>query len=220
VTIDGNPAGTTNAAGLLTVDPVAPGKRVVLVSKKQYQEERREVTFVAGTDRALEVTLSPLPARLTVNVNLPDAEIRVGDTPARTGRVDDLEIAPGRYTVSVTKLGYRPYTGTVNLGPGQSARIDAAIEPLSLKDLVALAEDEFLREKYDDVVALCDMVLAEKPNRPRANLLLGASLFRLGRGSDSAAPLLKAIEGGERIAVPVRQHRPSLGPDEAEGPWS
>jgi hypothetical protein len=217
VAIDGNPVGKTDSGGLLTVASIKPGRHTVSIRKDRYREERREVTLVAGGDRAVDVTLAPVPGTITVNVNLPGAEIRIGEGVVRSDKVESLEVAPGRYDVSVTKLGYKPYHGTANLEPGQSVRIDAAIEPLTLKGLVELAEDEFVRERYANVITLCDMVLADKPNRPRANLLLGASLFRSGRSADSLSPLLKAIEGGERVAVPVRQRRDSVGPGETEG---
>jgi hypothetical protein len=217
VLLDGNVAGTTNSDGALVVGPVSAGKHVVTVRKDRYVEERHDVTFVSGNDRSLEVTLKLLPSKLTVNANIPDAEIRIGDGESQTGRVDSLELAPGRYEVTVAKLGYKTYSGTVDLEAGRSVRIDASLAPLALKGLVAEAEDEFVRERYDRVIALCDMVLADKPNRPRANLLLGASYLRAGRPAESVEPLLRALEGGERIAVPVRQHRPSLGAGETVG---
>jgi hypothetical protein len=217
VSIDGNDAGTTDSGGTLTFGPVSAGKHVVTIRKDRYREERRDVTFASGADRSLEVTLTLLPAKLTVNANVPQAEIRIGKGEVHSNRVEAMELAPGRYEVTVAKLGFKTYSGFVDLEAGRSVRVDAALAPLALKGLVAEAEDEFVRERYDRVIALCGMVLADKPNRPRANLLLGASYLRAGRPADSVEPLFRALEGGERIAVPVRQRRSSLGAGETEG---
>jgi hypothetical protein len=215
--LDGTRIGTTDAEGVLVFGPVQPGKHEIVVRKSRHREERRDLTIAAGSERSVEVMLTLLPGTLSVSSNVADAEVRVGSSKVYTGRVDGLELAPGRYEVTVSKLGYRAYAGTVNLEAGGSARIDAALEPLAPKALVALAEDEFVGEHYDRVVALCEMVLAEKPNRPRANLLLGASYLRTGRSADSVAPLLKAVEGGERVAAPVHQRRATLGTGQAPG---
>ncbi len=75
-----------------------------------------------------------------------EAEVRASGTLARTsedGRFSLGTLEPGRWTVTVRRIGYRPLSLEVDLLPGQSLGLDLRLEPLAVVlDTLAVAGDQ------------------------------------------------------------------------------
>lgn len=60
--------------------------------------------------------------------SLPEgAEVLVGDDLVGTTPVDDLYIAPGTYSISISKEGYRPHLRSIEVAPGENVSIHAGL---------------------------------------------------------------------------------------------
>ena len=75
-------------------------------------------------------------ARGTINVisDPPDATIMVNGEQQIAKTPSSLSLAPGNYHIGVLKQGFEPYQGEVSVTPGQSARINATLQPIPAGD--------------------------------------------------------------------------------------
>jgi serine/threonine protein kinase len=74
-----------------------------------------------------------------------------------------------------------------------------------IEKTLAQAENDFRKQRYDDVIAACNDILASKPDHPRAELLLGESYYNAG-SAKGAEYLAKAIDMGETVTLPIKHH--------------
>jgi len=57
------------------------------------------------------------------------------------GEFTITEAAPGNYTVTITYVGFAPYTGNVNVVGGQTAHVDAVLKVASAADEIVVTAD-------------------------------------------------------------------------------
>ncbi|WP_158523800.1 PEGA domain-containing protein [Thermococcus henrietii] len=81
---------------------------------------------VPGTGR-LNLTLKPLPARLTFNVSPENASVFVN---GRFVENDSVELPPGEYVINVTAAGYVPKSVNVVLAPNESKTLTVTLKHL------------------------------------------------------------------------------------------
>lgn len=204
VELDGRDVGPTDGRGYLSLPPVTNGQHTVIVRKPGYYEQRRVVELAGGPNGTLEVTLQPRPGRLSVTPNLPGATISVAGVGSYTGSVSDIELAPGSYRVSITKLGYAALGKEVTVAPGTSHNVTLTLVRLPAGDLLALAESEFQSGRYAQAIALGEMALPEKPSNPQLTMLLGLSHFRLNNFSTSLGYLQETLMLGQSLTLNVK----------------
>jgi hypothetical protein len=75
-------------------------------------------------------------ARLEVAASPPEAQILVNQSYAGTGNLDAVERPPGKVNVAVAASGYAPKTIEIELLPGESVKIDVALSPVPVADVV------------------------------------------------------------------------------------
>ncbi|HEX7957997.1 MAG TPA: carboxypeptidase-like regulatory domain-containing protein, partial [Pyrinomonadaceae bacterium] len=122
VSVDGKPRGLTNDSGEFLVEGVPRGARTVAISKPGYEGDSKRLTLACGASETANLSLKIRPVRLRVRTAPPEAEVFVGDPPARVGRSDAqgvLEYVANtpRLLVTARKPGYLDDNRRVNVNP-------------------------------------------------------------------------------------------------------
>jgi hypothetical protein len=106
---------------------VKPGKHKVQVSAPGFFPEEREIAAGEGIV-ALDIALREKPGLLTV-VAKGGADVSIDGRLVATTPLDrPIEVAPGRRYVVVQKRGHRPVAEDVDLGRGESKRLDVNLD--------------------------------------------------------------------------------------------
>jgi hypothetical protein len=134
------------------------------------------------------------------------ARIEIGGVGVYETGVVGLEVPPGTYPVSVTKPGFKSYARTIAVRPGESIDLRAALEPLPAAERLAEAEMAMASRDYDRAATIGRSVLAAEPQNPRAHVVVGQSLYQAGRYAASTPHLIKAVDLGEEVRLPVKHH--------------
>lgn len=205
VSLDGKSRGTTNQDGILNLPNLTSGTHIVVVSKTGYQKEERQISVSAKQSQTVQLTLTPLPVSLTVQTNVTGAAIQV-DNKSYMDVVSNLPLVPGLHQVRVSKPGYRSVTMSVELRPAKPERMGITLERVPVETLLAQAEQDFVSHHYPQVIPNCLDILAIQSEQPRANALLGQSYFYTEKFAESVSYLVKAIQLGEQITLPVKHH--------------
>jgi hypothetical protein len=204
VLVDGEVLGTTDHDGVLELPKLEPKRSSVVVRRDRYRESQRTINLVPGESMSLSVSLVPHPGWLDVSTSVAGTHIEVRGVGKYIDSTPKLELAPGTYQIALSNFGYRDVTLDVEIEPGGTFRVRAGLAPLTGTDLALSAEEDFNAGRYDRVIATCQRMLAETPDKAEANLMMGASYFRTGRYRESVDPLAKAVRAGELITIPVR----------------
>jgi serine/threonine-protein kinase len=135
---------------------LAFGRYTVRIMRPGYQPVERTVTLNAeSAESRLSVTLqrvarppaaaaprapaaaapAPVPpapvvtvASIDVETRPPGARVILDGRPAGTAPIQLVDIAPGPHTVRLDLDGYRPWTTTVTVKPGERTRVTASLE--------------------------------------------------------------------------------------------
>lgn len=209
VSVDSLYVGTTDSSGRLDVSGVSPGTHLIQVNAPRHQSYDGTFQGVSAANTTVEVDLQPLLGFLVVSSSVPGSRVKVGDLPSyETDR--DIELSPGTHSVEVSRLGYQSLKVDVDIGPGDRRELRATLNALSVKELTAECERQFNAGLYSAAVELAELALAQKATKQGAQLLLGASLARLGRFDESYEPLVGALRAGEQILIPVMFSEPKI----------
>lgn len=218
VEFDGKVLGVTDPRGYFNLPPATSGQHTLVVRKLGYYEFRRVVELSGGPNGIIEVILPPRPGRLRVSLNVPGASIRVGGVGSYDGSVDGVELQPGRYSLSISKLGYAAHEHEVTIAPGTSSNVTLTLIRLPVQGLVAQAESEYQAQRYATAVTLAEMALPERPSDPRLAMLLGISYYRLNNLAVSLEYLGRAVSLGESLTFTVKHfHKLKKGEGFCEG---
>ena len=118
--------GTTDSAGRVLIDGLRPGAyRVSLTPPPTHRFIGREV--VLGDEGSVErLTLLAAPAKLSIPIQ--NARVTIGSAGSYSGPVRNLELPPGTYPVSVSKVGYLDYTASITVGPGEEKSLTPSLK--------------------------------------------------------------------------------------------
>jgi hypothetical protein len=132
----------------MIVGNLQPGPHKVTVAEPGYQASTQNVTVLSGQVVPVSFTLVP-------ESNPPTGDIRVTSTPSGAvvylngdykgftppnDHLDINDLAPGTYTVSLTRLGYLDYSTSVTLPAGGFIPVNATLVPSPTPPTVATAE--------------------------------------------------------------------------------
>ena len=133
--IDGSYNGVTHAGELTTFTGIAPGPHSIQLKLSNYQGYEETVEIVAGMTSTISANLamSPNPS--------PYALVEISSVPSGAsvfldGAVQGItpltlsSVPAGKHTITILMAGYSDYATTVQLTPGQSALISAALAPV------------------------------------------------------------------------------------------
>jgi hypothetical protein len=131
VAVDGKPTLTGVKSGTL---PLTLGHHVLTFSATGRKPETREVEINAMNNLDLRLKLTPMPARLRVTANPPDANVMVDNQSYGSAQHSPFLINLGdnptpTVDVDVIKSGYAPFHTRVNLRADQEQPITANLKP-------------------------------------------------------------------------------------------
>jgi hypothetical protein len=165
-----------NAEVTGSVPAVAPGPHTVRVTAPGFRDYTAAVNVTAPM--VLDVVLQAAGTQLSVNANVPNAQVAVNGTPK--GPVPYSEFLPrGTYSVKVTADGYADYSANIALNQ-QPVNLAVTLQPAASTITFVLPQD------YRD---------PDPRNDPR----LQVRIFVDNR-------LVNANKGLENIAIPPGQH--------------
>jgi len=132
-TIDSTPTGASiaTADGLIKgktklSDRIKPGKHTVIVQKKGYLPQRREITVPAGLPYTLNVVLKKKLSfgKLNIKSNVPGATIWVGKRKVGISPIKGLlKVKPGMHTVRAKLKGYKSVSQNVSITEGWTTKV-------------------------------------------------------------------------------------------------
>jgi serine/threonine protein kinase len=140
--------------------------------------------------------------------------------PARTQRARSrlLVTAIVAIVLAAVAVGWRLWTSdkqsasigsddaaTTGADPASRGKSGARGEVDGVERMLAQAESDYRRHRYDAVIAACNDILAGNPDQPRADLLLGESYYNTG-SARAAEYLARAIDMGETATLPIKHH--------------
>lgn len=205
VLLNNKSIGLVDAQGSLYRDDLVAGKHFLTIRKDGYADENKEISLTSGQSELLTLPLGLLPGNLNINPSTPDADIEVAGQRFHD-RVSALQLAPGSYKATISKRGFKAVSRSIEIGPGQTQTVEITMESLSVEDKMALIEKDYQDKDFMSVINGCQDLLANQPNQPRVNLLLGMSYFNKGNYSQSSNYLANAIDFGETVTIPIKHH--------------
>jgi len=181
-----------------------PGNYSLLVKKLGFFDEVRNITIAPGKRRKVIVNLRPKLALLSVNTNVPDAQIEIDRIGKFNRPLRKYRIKPGMYNLNVQRRGFISQTIPVDLKiPGQEQNITVVLQPLRIDSILDQAYDKINHGDYTIAADLTNDVLLLNSAHARANFIFGLVGFYRGDPS-SVGYFLKAIRNGETVKLPVK----------------
>lgn len=205
VLLDGQSRGVTDKSGVLKLNSLKPGAYTLRVSKDKYNDDFRTIALQPKANPVVSITLIPQPGVLNVAANVAGARFSISNI-GDFDSVSDMQIAPGVYTVSVSRPGYRTATHPVTIKPAETINLPVSLVMLPVEELIAQAEESFRLNNFPQAIELTRSVLATRPEHPRAHALLGMSYYADGNRDESVTHLVKAISLGESVTFSIK-HR-------------
>lgn len=128
--VNGQYRGVAPSAGLTLT--LTPGTYTVEARLSGYQDASTTVTLNPGESRSITLTLLPRKATLNIFTNPVGASIYVDGNYVGTTRSTGLsvQVDPGTHTIIATMSGYQDTTVTVNVGSGETKRVDITLPPI------------------------------------------------------------------------------------------
>jgi hypothetical protein len=205
VLINGQPRGTTDSNGVLTLPPLKADQYKILLRRQNYEDQARSVQVTAGVESSESFTMAPLKGSLTI-VSVPSgAGVSVQGMDYAEG-VKNLALAPGNYNLRVSKPGYKSVERVATIEPGQPLSISVIMEVFRVEEMLKESMDSFTQRNFPRAIAISRDILSSKPDEPKANLVLGLSYFNSGNYDAAVGVLVKAISLGEQVQIPVQRH--------------
>jgi glutaredoxin-related protein len=128
--VNGQYRGVAPSAGLTLT--LTPGTYTVEARLSGYQDASTTVTLNPGESRSITLTLLPRKATLNIFTNPVGASIYVNGNYVGTTRSTGLsvQVDPGTHTIMARMSGYQDTTVLVNVGSGETKRVDITLPPI------------------------------------------------------------------------------------------
>ena len=138
VYVNGDYQGETSSSGPLYVTGLSPGTYTTVLKKSGYQDYTTTTKIVAGTTAKVSAALQPAstqPSTASAEIISQPSGANVYINNAYKGvtplSLENMPIdATKSYTVELRLEGYKPYTSSGSISPGQNVVINTALTPL------------------------------------------------------------------------------------------
>ena len=126
---------TVDGTGKLTLN-LMPGVHTIIARHDGFRDGQLSTQIKAGENPTISLSLEQLPGKLSIKPSIDGASIelkpRNGDQALRTfaGAVEQTELPPGDYEVTISRTGYHTLNRTVTLKAGSILELELHLEPL------------------------------------------------------------------------------------------
>ncbi len=153
VVINGEAVGRTPFEKPLRMNPV---ELEVTGTKAGFESVAQTVSPAAGESVTVTLSLSPIPARLSVTSNVDGATVWVDDEAVGETPLDALSLPTGSHRIKLVKEGFRVSEQTVDLPPGGTASVtvDLALVPPPAQGPAREAPKALAAEKENETPAI------------------------------------------------------------------
>jgi len=117
--------------GLITGQAVgvAPGDRKISIRRLGYADLSIKVKFDKGERQELDVELEPVSGVLTIQANVPAADVTIDGRPMGKAPLRELLLTPGTHEVRVAKQGYLTDVAKLSIRPGKDYTLNSLLKP-------------------------------------------------------------------------------------------
>ncbi len=143
------------------------------------------------------------PAQIILAANVDDARFELDGKILGAGNLTYSGIKPGKHKYVVSRIGFEPYSGTINLSSGQKRNLKVELMPLSAEQQAAIMTetDHFdlgisaLKTlKYEEAMGHMDRAIEIKPSYAEAYYNRGEVYTRLKDQAKAHDDYLRAAE--------------------------
>jgi|GEM_PF-1834483 len=130
VRIDGKMIETSRLAGL----ELAVGLHTIRVSRPGYDIKQEQFRLQAGDNPGLRYALAKLSAGVggaEIDSQPPGAAITFNGVASGNTPYQNPNLEPGRYSFSLSRNGYKTYTGSITVRPGQTMPLNITLEAVA-----------------------------------------------------------------------------------------
>jgi hypothetical protein len=198
--------GRTNEQGIYNYTLTTPAV-LIEARKPGYLSANESVTVTSdSTQKEIQLTLKPIPARLNLSVNVEGARVRIDNQGASSNLNEPISLVPGHHQLTVEALGYLPESFEVMPGPGETIKKSVSLQRMPVPQLIAQAEALFNARAYENVLDLSRYVFEVEAKHPAAHRLAGMAYLARQDFVKAESHLMQALEGNEATTLRVRRH--------------
>ncbi len=117
--------------GLITGQAVlvTPGDHKISIRRLGYADLSIKVKFDKGERQELDVELEPVSGVLTIQANVPAADVVVDGRPMGKAPIRELLLTPGTHEVRVAKQGYLTDVAKLSIRAGKDYTLNSLLKP-------------------------------------------------------------------------------------------
>lgn len=142
VYVDGEYYGTTPVTFNLT-----PGQYTIELIKKGYENYTSQIDLNPGEHKSITVVLTPSFGYLSINSSPLGAKIYLNGSYIGKTPLTNYRLHTGRYTVKIVKEGYKEFTTTVTIKPGERTNLTTRLVTLSITRYTSLQDTQITNSK-------------------------------------------------------------------------
>jgi formylglycine-generating enzyme required for sulfatase activity len=149
VELDGSTRGVTGENGTVTFTAVPPGEHQLSVQAEGYEPWRGTVTVrLPATSFAVTLEKKIVLSRLSILSNEPGIEIFLNGKPLGIKSVAGQPLSvhglnPGPYQLRAVKPGFKEWSGSTEVAPGETATVKIELQPILDPQMVRVPAGEF-----------------------------------------------------------------------------
>ncbi len=109
--------------------PVSPGDHKISIRRLGFADLSIKVKFDKGERQELDVELEPVSGVLTIQANVPAADVVVDGRPMGKAPLRELLLTPGTHEVRVAKAGYLTDVAKLSIRAGKDYTLNSLLKP-------------------------------------------------------------------------------------------
>jgi PEGA domain len=189
----------------LELEDVSAGVYQLIVRKYGYAEESRQIRVTGGKLNTIDVVLKSSGALLSINTDPAGANVEIVGVGEYNSKIENLVLAPGKYTVYAYKKGYLTESREIALDTaGQKQQLDISLKYFPLQESLADAERSLAARNLSAADNVVRKILAASPDNAKASLLAGSISVGNSDPQDGVFYFSRAVSMGETAAIPAK----------------